>query len=127
VALVDWEQRKALVRFRADQGTLKALALHPERRWVAAVGRSGSQDLGRLFGQCLLQIGQEGQNLAFSADGKLLIVARSPTDGLRQLHRRGSLAPRRARISSSTLLTVDANNALPGRHLGRITCTSWTA
>ena len=38
VALVDWSQRKELCRFRTDQGPLRALALHPDGKHVAALG-----------------------------------------------------------------------------------------
>ena len=79
VALVDWEQKQTLARFRADQGTLKALALHPEARRVAAIGEKPVVKIWDAYsGKSLLDIPQEGQNLAFSGDGKLLIVGNGP-------------------------------------------------
>ena len=75
VALIDWSERKELHRFRTDQGPLRALALHPDGKQVAALGDKAEVKIWDSHtGAALLKVDRGGQNLAFSGDGGLLFV-----------------------------------------------------
>lgn len=81
VALVDWEERKVIHKFRATQGPLKALALHPDGNQVAAVGEESNVKIyDAATGTSSLEISVEKpQSIAFGPEGKSLLVSTSGT------------------------------------------------